>query len=355
MKGSGQSSTSLRQGFYKHEHDNSIFNDDESESQNSGALQGVSLVGSQDNGLRKDSCLTAEPMKEDIVTGLSLGRQSPKSPAFYPLDQLDWEIGIVWDNSPAVSDNSVKSCEITGPHFEASVDSETESETGLQNSLVEPEVEADKKTHQNLVRSYPVILEQFGTRTPSGPSSLPFSEGRYHPQLLRLESRSEVDDSNQVDDGMEKVVEKQLHRTDASTHFSKLITQNKDMLEGSWLDRIIWEQEKPVRKPKLIFDLQDEQMLFEILDSKDGKNLRLHAGAMIITRSVNSNYGDSLELSGHGGQSGWRSVANDKHYSNRKTSQQMKSNSKKRTAQGIKIYHSQPALTLQTMKLKLSK
>ncbi|XP_062077035.1 transcription initiation factor TFIID subunit 1 isoform X2 [Humulus lupulus] len=352
LKGSGQSFMSLNQEeFYKHGHDDSIYNDIESESQNSGSLQGVALVGSQDDGSRKDSCLTAEPMKEEIVAGPSVGRHLPSSPTFYPLDQLDWEVGIVWDNSPVVSDNSVES---TRPHFEATVtDSETESEARLQNLKLNPEVVAEEKTHKNLVHSSPIILEQFGTGT-SGSSSLPFSKGRYHPQLLRLASRSEMDDSNQDDEGMEKIVEKQPHRNDAAKKFSKLISQNKDMLEGSWLDSIIWEQGKPVRKPKLIFDLQDEQMLFEILDSKDGKNLRLHAGAMIITRSVKSSYGDSLELPGHGGQSGWRTVANDKHYSNRKTSQQMKSNSKKRTAQGIKLYHSQPAVTLQTMKLKLS-
>ncbi|PON40245.1 TAFII-230 TBP-binding protein [Parasponia andersonii] len=351
LKGSGQSIISLKhEDFYKHEHD--IYNDDESESQNYGALQGVASPGLQDDGPRKDSCLTAVPMKEDLVTCVSVGSQSPIS-SFYPLDQLDWEVGIVWDNSPVASDNSVESCEIYGSNIEASVDSEIESGTRLGNLLSEPE-ESEVKTHEGFVQSSSVILEQFGTSSLSGSSSLPFSEGRHHPQLLRLESRSEVDDSIQDGDGMDKVVEKQLHQTDAARHFSKLIPQNQDMLEGSWLDRIIWEQQRPVRKPKLIFDLQDEQMLFEILDSKDGKNLRLHAGAMIITQSVKSSYGDPFELPGHGQQSGWRYVANDKHYSNRKTSQQMKSNSKKRTTQGMKVYHSQPALTLQTMKLKLS-
>ncbi|XP_030510731.2 transcription initiation factor TFIID subunit 1 isoform X2 [Cannabis sativa] len=346
LRGSGQSFMSLKQEeFYKDDHD-----DIESESQNSGSLQGVALAGSQYDGSRKDSFLSAEPMKEETVI-CPAGRHSPSSATFYPLDQLDWEVGIVWDNSPVVSENSVGSTEL---HFEATVtDSETESEARLQNHKVNTVVVADEKTHKNLVHSSPIILEQFGTRT-SGSSSLPFSEGRYHPQLLRLESRSEVNDSNQDYEGMEKVVEKQPHRTGAAKQFSKLISLNKDMLEGSWLDSIIWEQGRPIRKPKLILDLQDEQMLFEILDSKDGKDLRLHAGAMIVTRSVKSGHGDSLELPGHGGQSVWRLVANDKHYSNKKTSQQMKSNSKKRTAQGVKLYHSQPAVTLQTMKLKLS-
>jgi transcription initiation factor TFIID subunit 1 len=96
-------------------------------------------------------------------------------------------------------------------------------------------------------------------------------------------------------------------------------------------------------------------MLFEIFDCKDDKHVGLHAGAMIITRSIKSRNGDSCEQPGHGGQSGWRYVANDNHYSNRKTSQKIKSNSEKRMTRGVKVFHSQPALMLQTMKLKLSK
>ena len=143
-----------------------------------------------------------------------------------------------------------------------------------------------------------------------------------------MASRSEVYSSDREDGRSEKVNEKKLYRSDALANYDKLVLRNRDMLDGSWLDEIIWDQEKPIRKPKLILDLQDDQMLFEILDNKDGMDLRLHAGAMVMTRSAKSSNGDSLELQGHGGPSGWRQMANDKHYSGRKTLQQMKSNSK---------------------------
>ena len=349
LKGSSQGLITLkREDFDNYEHGISIFDDDEPEYERY-RVHGIEPPASHGGGITKDSCFPAEPMKKD--SAFSVGRQSPLSPTFYPLDQLDWEVGIIWDNSPAISEN----CKFSGPDLKASVDSEVEPENGPQNLQSESHGEANTKTHEIFLHGSPVILEHFGSRASSEPSSPPFSESRYHPQLLRLESRSEVDNTNQDDSITEKVLEKKLHRTDAITNFNKLVSQNKEMLDGSWLDQIIWEQDRSIRKPKLIFDLQDEQMLFEILDNKDGKNLRLHAGAMVITRSVKSSNGDSHELPGHGGQSGWRSVSNDKHYSNRKTSQQMKSNSKKRTAQGVKIFHSQPSVTLQTMKLKLSK
>ena len=74
-------------------------------------------------------------------------------------------------------------------------------------------------------------------------------------------------------------------------------------MEGSWLDKIIWEElDQPTVKPKLIFDLQDDQMHFEVLDTKDGTHLCLHAGAMILTHSLKLSSGDSSELPGHGSQ-----------------------------------------------------
>nr|KYP33535.1 Transcription initiation factor TFIID subunit 1-A [Cajanus cajan] len=223
-----------------------------------GFLHADASVAMKDDQQPKDSCLSAEPMKEDFEEERYLKDHPFMWADFYPLDQQDWEDEILWGNSPVPSNNNVESCEISGP------------------------------------------------------------------------------------DGQVK-------------RFTKVMSQNRDMMEGSWLDKIIWEElDQPMVKPKLIFDLQDDQMHFEVLDSKDGTHLRLHAGAMILTRSLKSSSGDSSELLGHGSQYGWRYVANDKHYSNRKTSQQLKSNSKKRSAHGVKVFHSQPALKLQTMKLKLS-
>ncbi|KAL6206826.1 hypothetical protein ACLB2K_024072 [Fragaria x ananassa] len=258
-------------------------------------------------GPGKGTYLCAEPMKEDLDVDPFVERQSPMCPTFYPLDQQDWEDKIIWDKSPVISDNAVETPEIFGPQ-DALVDRETERESD--------------RGSQNI---------------------------RYHPQLLRLESRFEVDD--QADGRMENVNQK-LRKRDAVRQSSKFTSHNRDMLEGSWLDQIIWDQNMPIRKPKLILDLEDEQMLFEILDNKDSEHLKLHSQATIVTPPLKLSNEDPLPR--HGAQFCWQHVANDKHYSNRKTSHQLKSNSKRHTFQIIEIYHSQPAVLLQTMKLKLS-
>ncbi|KAJ7943953.1 Transcription initiation factor TFIID subunit 1 [Quillaja saponaria] len=313
-----------------------------------GVLHGTAPMIRTDRGLEKDSFISGEPMKEDLRDDYSVGQQSQLYTNLYPLDQQDWEEGIMWDNSPAASDYTNESREISGPDLGASSSSEIQNETGLRDTQLEPQRELEERDHSFLLCSSPVSLEPFGSRDSPGHKTNPLSESIFHPQLLRLESRFEVDK-----DGKKDNVAGEFHQSDSIRRFSKLTSQNREMLDGSWLDEIIWEPDRPNVKPKLILDLQDEQMLFEILDNKDCKHLRLHAGAMIITRSLTN--GESSEQQGHGGQSGWRYVANDKHYSNRKTSQQLKSNSKKRSAHGVKVFHSQPALKLQTMKLKLSK
>ncbi|CAL8074575.1 unnamed protein product [Prunus armeniaca] len=55
----------------------------------------------------KDSCFVAEPMKQDLTVYVSeeRERQSPLVSKFFPLDQQDWEDGIVWGNSPIASDS----------------------------------------------------------------------------------------------------------------------------------------------------------------------------------------------------------------------------------------------------------
>ncbi|XP_024189416.1 transcription initiation factor TFIID subunit 1 isoform X3 [Rosa chinensis] len=348
LKGTGDGVPSLKQaGAVKHAI--SEFNNDDFDIAKFDFVKEDAPVDLWD-GPGKSMCLLAEPMKEDSIVEPSMETKSPLCSTFYPLDQHDWEEEILWGNSPATSNKFVESCEISGPD-EASINSETEPDTGSQKIQTHSQKELDEKDPGLTLHSYSTLLEPFGSRNLSGPPCPSLSESRYHPQLLRLESRYEVDD---LADGRVENSGEKLHKGHAVRHFSKLSSKNRDILEGSWLDQIIWDPDIPIRKPKLILDLEDEQMLFEILDNKDSEHLKLHSGAMIVTRPLKSSNGDSLELPNHGGQFGWRYVANDKHYSNRKTSQQLKSNSKKRTAQGIKIYHSQPALMLQTMKLKLS-
>ncbi|KAK7318137.1 hypothetical protein RJT34_02835 [Clitoria ternatea] len=295
----------------------------------------------KDDQQPKDSCLCAEPMKVDFTED-PFWKDHPFLWAnFYPLDQRDWEDEILWGNSP------------TGPELGASGGSEIEIESGIQSLQLEPQKKLEKD--HAFMGSSPVSLESLGLRdSPEAKTNL-VSRCLFHPQLLRLESRSEVDSSSLADGSRADVFENQ-HQSGQVKRFAKVMSQNRDMMEGSWLDKIIWEGlDRPIVKSNLIFDLQDDQMHFEVLDSKDGTHLHLHAGAMVLTSSLKLSSGDPSELLGHGSQYGWRHVSNDKHYSNCKTSQQLKSNSKKRSIHGVKIFHSQPALKLQTMKLKLSK
>ncbi|KAK7307374.1 hypothetical protein VNO77_40380 [Canavalia gladiata] len=319
-----------------------------------GFLRADASMAGKDDRQPKDSCVCAEPMKEDFAEDLSWKDHPFMWANFYPLDHRDWEDEILWGNSPVPSSNNVESCEISGPELGASGGSEIEIESGIQNLQLEPEKVLEENDHNAFMCSSPVSLEPFDSRDSSREKTKLISRSLFHPQLLRLESRFEADPSSLADGRGVDQTEKH-NQSGQIQRFTKVMSQNRDMMEGSWLDNIIWEEiDRPIVKPKLIFDLQDDQMHFEVFDSKDGTHLRLHAGAMILTRSLKLNGGDSSELPGHGSQYGWRYVANDKHYSNRKTSQQLKSNSKKRSAHGVKVFHSQPALKLQTMKLKLS-
>lgn len=304
--------------YMRHTHvfqdDSPMFHDNKVEIPEPGIVYEDLTVVSEVDDQRKDDFPDAIPFSDD----------------YFPLDQQDWENRIIFDNSPVGS-------EISGP--------ESDSSNGRLKSCEQPELKSNEEDHGLFCRTRPISVEPFGSRkSPKSYSSC--EETVYHPQLLRLESRVETDDGKR-DPAVEN---------DTIRRFNKLTLRNKDMLDGSWMERIVWEPHQAISKPKLLLDLQDEQMLFEVLDNKDGEDLQLHSGAMITTRSAESAGGDSLELHGYGGQSAGRfNIANDKFYSNRKSSQQqLKSHSKKRAAHGVKVLHSIPALKLQTMKAKLS-
>ncbi|XP_026407296.1 transcription initiation factor TFIID subunit 1-like [Papaver somniferum] len=317
----------------------------------SGVGQGIGLRETQAFEQTKVTCLSAEPMKESVFVDLASEWVSPSCPKFYPLDQQIWENEIIWNNSPVVGSESSESSIISGIDIDGSTNVEIESGNETRDFNSDITVEPAEKGHNVFLSSYPVSVEPFGSRTFSGSSSLPFSEVN-HPQLLRLESRFKDGSS---DNEVQTENSENLHKHDAINLFSKRLSlRNMELLDGSWLDQIIWEPKKDLPKPKLILDLQDEQMLFEVLDNKDSGNLRFHAGAMIVSRSVKLNGGDSLDNPGQGGGASKFNISNDRYYSNRKISQQTKSHSKKRTAHGVKIWHSIPGLMLQTMKPKLS-
>ena len=352
LKGSGQGFPLFKEAnIFQH----GIFslNDDDSELVKFGVEQDAATISEHDEQ-RKDSCICSEPMKEESNVNPSVGWKSMPIPNFFPLDQHDWEENIVWDNSPAPSDNSIESHEIAGADVESALMRGIELDTG-QNNFHERSTSPNEKDCIVNMQNSPVLSETFGSKSSSDNTSHLFTESRYHPQLLRLESQLDLDNHSHAN-GIKENVSIKLCQSDAVKRFSKHSLQNRDMMEGSWLDNIIWEPVDAVGKPKLILDLQDEQMLFEILDNKDDEHPLLHAGAMIITRSAKPSGGDITEPPGQKYQSDWKfNIANDKFYMNGKISQQLQSNSNKRTAHGIRVHHSAPALKLQTMKLKLSK
>ncbi|KAJ0920891.1 putative chromatin remodeler Bromodomain family [Helianthus annuus] len=307
----------------KHKHvfedDLLTLNQDKIELPKSGVVNEDRMVISEDDDDQKeDVCDDVIPFNGNSMLDL-------------PLDQQDWENRIIFDNSPDATE-TFSGGEVSGPESD-SLNGRTRTQT------------VSKMDDKDGGLFSHVSIEPLSSR--KSPKSYSSSEETvYHPQLLRLESRLETDERNPTAE------------SDTIKRFDKLTLRNKDLLDGSWMERIVWDPQQSVSKPKILLDLQDEQMLFEILDNKDGEHLQLHAGAMITTRSADSAAaGDSFELhGGYGGQSGGKfNIANDKFYSSRKSSQQqLKSHSKKRAAHGVKVLHSIPALKLQTMKAKLS-
>lgn len=326
----------------------------EGDSMKSGTVGGSGRmsVGVDDN--RKDSCVSAEPMKDDLSMSNFPEWNSLFSPKFYPLDQEDWEDRIVWNNSPCSTDNFVESCELSGPDSDTLGDKERDLKADAETFKSDIQTEPHDKDHNSFRNNYSILVEPFGSSEYSQSADLTISESRSHPQLLRLESQ--LDEYNTNSGAVKDFATEAKLCSDAIRRFSELTLQNRDVVEGSWLDNIVWEPHQSIGKPKLILDLQDGQMLFELSDMKDTKHLQLHAGAMIVARSLHSSSGDSVELHNHGILSAGRfNISNDKFYSNRKSSQQLRSHSKKRTVHGLKVLHSVPALKLQTMKAKLSK
>ncbi|KMT15497.1 hypothetical protein BVRB_3g058510 isoform A [Beta vulgaris subsp. vulgaris] len=309
-------------------------------------VEGMHIVDDE----KKDSCLSSEPMRKDSTFDFSAEWKSCMSMEFYSLDQQDWEDKIIWGNSPAVSQDSVESCELSGPDSGSLAHEEKEMMSRPHKQLSDSKIipcEMDNWCHNGLSN---FSVEPFGSRSSATPAC---SESMCHPQLLRLESRLEKDFSN-LSDTRKENESGEYAQFDFMKRFKQLTLQNKELVEGSWVENIIWELEKPIVKPKLIYDLQDEQMVFELLDNKDYEHLQIHAGAMITTRLGKSG-AEVFEVPGHVTLSSGRfNIANDKYYSNRKTLPQLKSLSKKRTAHSVKVLHSIPALKLQTIKTRLS-
>ncbi|PIA33699.1 hypothetical protein AQUCO_04000037v1 [Aquilegia coerulea] len=277
---------------------------------------------------RKDSSLSAEPMKESVSVDLASGWESPSCAYFCPLEQHDWENDIIWGNVSVPSINgSLDSC-ITS-EIESEVDHVQEI-VSSENLGLESLTEADENhDHRHFLSSYPIVLESFGSRVVSDHANILV---RKHPQQLRLESCLIVDVSS-YSDGAKQNGTNHLYSGGAMRKFSKFLSQNMDLLEDSWLDNIIWDpsEEAGLKRHELILDLQDEHMLFELPESKDVRYLHAHAGAMITEPSVKPQGGDSFYLAGQVGSSNEFNLSNDKYYSNSTASLQLKSHLKNRT------------------------
>lgn len=321
--------------------------DDSIEEVGHGDRQGLCASSSEEIGRdgSTHSCLWAQPMK-DGDSHLFLGEmESFPSPNFYPLDQQEWEDGILWDVSSPV--NKSKS----GEEDKVLVGEQVLENTHIINNGMRNDYNL---LDSNFLLTYPISVEPFDLKLAQDERESLTSRGISHPQMLRLESCSKLRMQQYLVSDVPKTVAKTFEDDIIAKYFRKLSLQNTDLLEGSWVDRIVWEDSKNVQKEKLIFNLQDDQMLFEVLDTKEGRHLRTHAGAMVITRSAKATSGEPGDFSNQTASMARFNISNDKYYSNRKLSQQQKSHTKKRSFHGIKIVHSLPAMRLQTMKPKLS-
>ncbi|KAJ1696204.1 hypothetical protein LUZ63_004716 [Rhynchospora breviuscula] len=245
------------------------------------------------------TCIMAQPMKEYISLSTIPSQFSNfQCPDIYPLDHEDWENQIIWGNSPQTS------------------------------SQIHNREEIELEEGDNGICSV------------------------HSQEVLEVNRQSEAP----------ALQEKNLVDNDIGTRFRRLSVLNKELLNGTWLDSIIWDVDEASKKPKpkLIFDLQDDHMIFEALDERDSDNfsqLRSRAIAMVVPKQPNLTCaGDNLEmLDGQGVVRGEEfDISNDKFYANRKGTTQTKSLAKKRANGGLRVVHSIPAIKLQTMKPRLS-
>ncbi|XP_078435245.1 HAC13 protein (HAC13) isoform X2 [Wolffia australiana] len=297
--------------------------------------------------LKRHTCLPSQPMKEDDQRHESVEWKSEITHDLYPLHQLQWEDEIFWGNSPPPSQRSTCSSEI----------SECDSE--MCTSIEERQEGFDfTKNGLPIVPESHFYLSDGGSAKGRCPGELSDKKQvqpvcrNFNPQAPSLRTLFEYDETSiaKNPDGHDGIDFNETPRS-----FRRLTQQNKELSEGNWLDQIIWDSKDQVPKPKLIFDLRDEQMLFEILDPKEVGHLHSYAGAMIMNRLSKATGG---QVSDHSGQTGISigkfNISNDRYYSSRKIGQQSKNHTKKRAIHGLKVLHSVPALKLQTVKPKLS-
>ncbi|ANM65625.1 histone acetyltransferase of the TAFII250 family 2 [Arabidopsis thaliana] len=318
----------------------------------SGIVRDTTSESREFTKLGRDSCIMGELLKQDLKDDNSSLCQSQLTMEVFPLDQQEWEHLILWEISPQFSANCCEGfksgLESAGIMVQVRASNSVTEQESLNVMNSGGQTQGD---NNNMLEPFFVNpLESFGSRG-SQSTNESTNKSRHHPQLLRLESQWDEDHYRENGDaGRENL--KQLN-SDARGRLSGLALQDRDMWDESWLDSIIWESDKDLSRSKLIFDLQDEQMIFEVPNNKERKYLQLHAGSRIVSRSSKSKDGSFQE--GCGSNSGWQfNISNDKFYMNGKSAQKLQGNAKKSTVHSLRVFHSAPAIKLQTMKIKLS-
>ncbi|CAL4891391.1 unnamed protein product [Urochloa decumbens] len=288
-----------------------------------------------------DSCRSEQPMK-DSHQDIPIAQQSPVCPDLYALEHDDWENYIIWDDSPLSTESQccLKSCVI----YEESVNTHSEDHA---KDFGHPTGCCIAKSK---IRGSPVIMQPFGFIKMPAASNYDAPENSY--QALTKET---AQDKNNLNHTEPNSIAGTLN-TKTMQCLNSLYSLNRELLEGSWWDNIIWEPSEDTLKPKLIFDLKDDQMLFEILDENKVDLIHSHAPAMsVLSQSVQSSASSGEKFDNR--SISWSehfNISNDEFYSNWKFWQQAKSFTKNGASTRIKVVHSAPAEKLQTMKPKLS-
>ena len=308
--------------------------------------------------LKPKSCAfkSAQPMKEDADDWRMI-LESIRVPSsnLQLIHQEDWETGIMWDEGycqKVREDHVDNAMDRSGSNEEGGLNTRKEDALCMKErdefwqTTVESPNDDIAKSNMMWQSSRSIVLEPLC----QGKAEIKhFPEAR-HPQLLRLEALSlnNVARQKAQPDKIAKI----------SSYFKSLNLQSSEIQSGNWLDNILWDEENvsaaKLHRSKVIFNLQDDQMVFEVLEGKDVHHS--HAAAMMITPKLR-NHGTENGEAHHLGLSSLArfNISNDKYYMNKKNQQQQKSNFKKRTTHGIKVLHSTPSIKLQTMKPKLTK
>jgi transcription initiation factor TFIID subunit 1 len=312
---------------------------------------------------KKYLVVPAEPMKREMdlwaADIANWKRQFPSS-NFDHLHQQEWETNILWGpvdvtetcrifNDGQHKNNLAPHKQLDSKSSSKSVQEKTSGTTGLEViSIAEMDVNMQLDSHW----LRPFSVECIGQPTVSGAEHIELQRKSRHPQMLRLESQCFAS-NEQYQEGTDILSDRGSLTLEAKE-------KNAELAAGDWFEHVLWGNGKyypsssPWR-PKVIFDLTDRQMVFEISDTKEGHGLRLHAAAVVLAPPEKESSLEGGDVSNNAAVSSTRfNISNDKFYTNKKTHQQQKSNAKKRAVHGIKVMHSLPAIKLQTMKPKLS-